>query len=147
MFEQKTLEAAPLLIDFSKAFDSIHKRKMYQILLAYGQPRETVAAMMMIYKNTKVKVRLPDGDTDIVAGVLQGGHALAPYLFIICLNKVLRTLTDLMKENCLTLKKARSWRYPIGTIKNVDYGNDIALLTDTPARAKSLLHWPPCERR
>ena len=48
---------------------------MEQILLAYGLPKETVAAIMILYKNTKVKVRSPDGDTDyfeIVAGVLRG---------------------------------------------------------------------------
>ena len=47
---------------------------------------------MMLYKNTKVKVRSLDGDTDdffIVARVLQG-DTLAPYLFIICLDCVLR---------------------------------------------------------
>ena len=41
---------------------------------------------MMLYKNLKVKVCSPDGDTDyfdIVAGVLQG----ASYVFIICLDK------------------------------------------------------------
>ena len=49
----------------------------------------------------KVKVHSPDGDTDyfdIVAGVLQE-DTLAPYLFIICLDYVLRTSMDLMKEN------------------------------------------------
>ena len=48
---------------------------MEQILLAHGLPKETVAAIMMLYKNAKVKVRLPDEDIDyfdIVAGVLQG---------------------------------------------------------------------------
>ena len=43
---------------------------------------------MMLYKNTKVNVHTPDGDTDyfdIVAGVLQG-DTLAPFLFIICLD-------------------------------------------------------------
>ena len=46
---------------------------MEQILHAYGLPKETIAAVMMLYKNTKVKVRSPDGDTDyfdIAAGVL-----------------------------------------------------------------------------
>ena len=55
---------------------------MEQILLAYGLPKETVAAIMMLNRNKQVKVRCPDGDTDyfdIVAGVLQG-DTLAPYL-------------------------------------------------------------------
>ena len=73
---------------------------MEQILLAYGIPKETVAAITILYRNTKVKVRSPDGDTeyfDIVAGVLQG-DTLAPYLFIICLDYVLRTSIDKIKE-------------------------------------------------
>ena len=68
----KNLQATILFIDFTKAFDSIH-REMTQILQAYGPPKETVAAIMILYRNTKVKVRSPDGDIDyfhIVAGVL-----------------------------------------------------------------------------
>ena len=85
---------------------------MKQILLAYSQPKETVEAIMMLYKNTKVKVRSPDGDTnyfDIVAGVLQG-DTLALYLFIICRDYVLRTSRDIMKDNGFKLAKERSRR-------------------------------------
>ena len=74
---------------------------MEQILLTYGLPKETFAAIMMLYRSTKVKVHSPDGDTDyfdIVAGVLQG-DTLAPYLFIICLDYVLTTCIDKIKEN------------------------------------------------
>ena len=56
---------------------------------------------MILYRNTKVKVRSPDGDTeyfDIVARVLQG-DTLAPYLFIIYLDYVLRTSIDKIREN------------------------------------------------
>ena len=62
---------------------------MEQILLAYGLPKETVAAIMMLYKNMKVKVHSLDGDTyfDIVIGILQG-DTLAPYLSIICLDYI-----------------------------------------------------------
>ena len=87
---------------------------MEQILLAYSLPKETVAAIMMLYRNTKVKVRSPVGDTDyfdIVAGVLQG-DILAPYLFIICLDYVLRTSIDKIKENSFKLTKERSRRSP-----------------------------------
>ena len=92
----KNQEATILFVDFTKAFDSIHRGKMEQILLAYGLPKETVAVIMMLYRNTKVKVCSPDGDTNyfnIVAGELQG-DTLAPYLFIISLDYVLRTVSS-----------------------------------------------------
>ena len=62
---------------------------------------------MMLYRNIKVKVLSPDEDTDyfdIVEGVLQG-DTLASYLFIICLDYVLRTSIDKMKENGFKLTK------------------------------------------
>ena len=49
----KNLEVTILFVDFSKAFDSIHRWKMEQILLDYGLPKETVAAIMILCKNTK----------------------------------------------------------------------------------------------
>ena len=70
----KTFEATILFIDFSKAFDSLHRGKMEQIFIAYRLLKENVAAIMTLYKNMKVKVRSSDGDTnyfDIVTGVLQ----------------------------------------------------------------------------
>ena len=97
----KKLQATILFVDFSKAFDSIHRGKMKQILLAYGLPKETVAVIMMLHKNMKVKVHSLDRDTDyfdIVAGVLQG-DTFAPYLFIICLDYVLRMSINKMKDN------------------------------------------------
>ena len=42
-----------LFVDFTKAFDSIHRGKMEQILLAYGIPKKTVAAITILYRNTK----------------------------------------------------------------------------------------------
>ena len=97
---------------------------------------------MMLYKNTKAKVRSPDGDTDyfdILVGVLQG-DALAPYLFIIYLEYVFRTSIDLMRENGFKLAKERSRRYPAQTITDADYADDIALPNNSLAQAKSLLH-------
>ena len=51
---------------------------------------------MMLYKNTKVKLRFPEGNIDyfdIVARVLQG-HTLSPYLFIIFNNPSARAGYD-----------------------------------------------------
>ena len=115
---------------------------MEQILLAYGLPKETVAAITILYRNTKVKVRSPDGDTeyfDMVAGVLQG-HTLAPYLFIICLDYMLRTSIDKIRKNGFKLTKKRNRRHPAKTITDANCANDIALQANTPNQAKTLLH-------
>ena len=92
--------------------------------------------------NTEVNVRTPDEDTDyfdIVAGVLQG-DTLAPYLFIICLDYMLRTFIDLMKENGFQLAKKKSRRYPAKTITGADDADDLALLANTPPQVETLLH-------
>ena len=138
----KNLQATLIFVGFTKAFDSIHRGKMEQILLAYGIPKETVAAITILYRNAKVKVRSPDGDIeyfDIVAGVLQG-DTLVPYLFIICLDYVLRTSIDKIKENGFELTKKRSRRYPATTITDADYADDIAILANAPDQAETLLH-------
>ena len=93
-------------------------------------------------RNTKVKVRSPDGDTeylDIVTRVLQG-DTLAPYLFIICIDFVLRTSIDKIRENGFELTKKSSRRNPAATITDTDYADNIAILANTPDQAETLLH-------
>ena len=110
---------------------------MKQILLAYGVLKEIVAAITILNRNTKVKVRSPDGDTeyfDIVAGVLQG-DTLAPYPFITCLDYFGK-----IKENGIELTKKRSRRYPVKIITDADYADDIAILANTPNQAETLGH-------
>ena len=96
----------------------------------------------MRYKNTKLNVRTPDGDTDyfdIIIGVLQE-DTLAPYLFIIYLDYVLRTSIDKIKENSFKLRRERSRRYPAKTITDADYAGDKVLLANAPAQTESQLH-------
>ena len=115
---------------------------MEQIPLTSGLPQKSVAAIMMSYKNTKVKVCSSDRNTDyfdIVAGVLQG-DIFASYLVIICLDHVLRTSRDLIKENGFKLTKEKSRGYLAQTITNVDYADGIALLGNTSTQAETRLH-------
>ena len=138
----KNLPAAILFVDFSKAFDSVHRGKLESIMKAYGLPEELVKAVMMLYKNTKCKVRSPDGDTEffnICAGVLQG-DTLAPFLFILCLDYVLRCSIDKIKENGFTLKRSTSRRHPDVKITDADYADDLALISDSIQGATAFLH-------
>ena len=90
---------------------------MEQILLVHGLP------IMILFQNTKVIVRSPDGDFDffgIVTRILQG-DTLATYLFILCLHYVLRTFIDLIKKKYFLYKNARSRRYPVEAMIDVDF--------------------------
>ena len=76
---------------------------------------------------------------DVEAGVQQGDMR-APYLFIICLDYVLITSIDKIRENGFELTKKRSKRYSAKTITDADYADDIAILANTPNKAETLLH-------
>ena len=134
----KNFKVTLLFVDLSKTFDSIHRGEMEQIPLPFGLHKETFAAIIMLYKNTKVKVRSLDF-FDIVAGVLQE-DTLAPYLFIICLDYVLGTSIDFMKENGFTLAQAKSRWYPAWTITDTNFADDVALLANISVLAELLLH-------
>ena len=58
----------------------------------------------------------------------------------ICLDYVLRTSIDKIRENGFELTKKRSRRYPAKTITDADYADDIAILANTPNQAETLLH-------
>ena len=67
--------------------------------------------------------------------------ALAPYLFVICLDYVLWISIDLIKENGVVLKKTtKSIQYAAETMTDADYADDLVLLANTPTQAESLLH-------
>ena len=103
---EKQLTAILLFVDFSKAFDSIHRGTMLSILRAYGIPEVLIRSIGALYEDTTSTIRTPDGDTDffqVLAGVLQG-DTLAPYLIIIVLDYVLRTSIDENSENWCRLR-------------------------------------------
>ena len=82
------------------------------VLIKYDLPSDTVNAIMILYKNTRSMVRSPDGDTpffEITTGVLQG-YTLAPLLFIICLDYILKNSLDCNKELGFTISKRKSSR-------------------------------------
>ena len=111
------------------------------VLIKYGLPSETVNAIMILYKNTRSMVRSPDGDTpffEITTSVLQG-YTLAPFLFIICLDYILKNSLDCNKELGFTISKRKSSRYPAVSITDADYADDIALSTNDLSEANTLL--------
>ena len=137
----KNLPAVLTFVDFRKAFDSIHRGKLMEILKAYGVPFEIVSAVNILYTKTSAQVLSPDGDTDffeILAGVLQG-DTLAPYLFIIALDYAMRQATEDGQNLGFTLDRSRSRRHPAKVICDTDFADDLALLSNSLKQAQELL--------
>ena len=136
------LSAVLTFIDFKKAFDTIHRGKMMKILKAYGIPPNLLRAIEAMYTDTNAKILTPDGETDmfeITAGVLQG-DTLAPFLFIIVLDYALRKAMADNKDDELgfTIRPQRSSRYPKESLSDLDFADDISLLSDEIDQAQEL---------
>lgn len=140
--KRKNLKAVLLFVDFSKAFDSVHRGKMMLILKSYGIPPELVTAIARLYENTKAKVLSPDGESDlfdIICGVLQG-DTLAPYLFTIIIDYVMRqTIGDKAEQLGFTLQQRRSRRVAPTTETDLCFADDIVLLSNELHQARELL--------
>ena len=140
---KNSLPSVMVFIDFKKAFDTINRQQMIKILAAYGIPNRLVQAISDMYKNTRARVQTPDGLTEefqINTGVLQG-DTLAPYLFIIVLDYALRKAIGEKeeKELGLTIKPKQSGRVHAQVITDLDFADDIALLSNEIKEAQELL--------
>ena len=128
--KKKILPTAMTFIDFKKTFDTIHRGKMFKILKAYGIPDILVTAIKNMYRDTQAKVLSPDGETrsfNIHVGVLQG-DTLAPYLFVIVLDFVLRRAIAGNEERLgFTLVKRQSKRVKPTVVTDCDFADDIVL--------------------
>jgi hypothetical protein len=95
-----------------------------------------------MYTNTKAKVVSPDRKTEmfeIIARVFQG-NTLVPFLFIVVLDYALRKATLGREEELrFTITPRRSSRHPKVALKDLDFADDLSLLSDEIVQAQELL--------
>ena len=110
-----------------------------KILKAYGLPPRLLISIIKLYENTKARVRTPDGDTElflILAGVLQGDT----FLFVTVVDCIMRqTIANNEKRLGFQLTRRQSRRVPAKTIIDLDFADDIALVSENNQQAQELL--------
>ena len=129
-----------VFVDFHKAFDSVARDAIPLVLRAYNVPEQLITAVMALYHNTRAAVITPDGLTDpfpTTSGVLQG-DTLAPFLFILLLDWVLRTSLPSKNEGFQLCRRTSS-RHPEKRMSLLAYADDLALLASDPANAQHQL--------
>ena len=95
---------------------------MDHILLSYGLTKETITAIIMLYKTQKQWFVNFDGDPNIFDIVAEGfqGNTLVSYKFIFWLDYILLTSIDLIKRNGFMRKMTRSRRYRALSMTDAD---------------------------
>ena len=143
IMEEVNIHQATLVcvfVDFQRAFDSVSRAAIPRILRAYNVPDRLVSAVLAMYSNTQAAVVTPDGLSDpfcSTSGVLQG-DTLAPFLFVVVLDWVIRTgLPDsddgflLCRRSCRRQRERR--------LALLAFADDIALLAHSEESAQRLL--------
>ena len=136
------LEAILVFVDFKKAFDSVDRDKMFEILSFYGIPQKFINAIRLLYVDTKASVQTPDGETSsfpIIAGILQG-DTLAPFLFILVVDYIMRVSVDKIHSSGFQLERRRGPRNPATFLTDTDFADDIALISSRISDAEILLN-------
>lgn len=128
-FCKNNLTYIATFIDLSKAFDSIDRTKLWKILKNYGLSDKIISAIKCIYQNSKAKIQIKgqlSNELLLSTGVLQG-DALAPFLFIIVIDYLLKNISD--DYGLITHKN------PNIKLKSQAYADDIVLLDNNPTLA------------
>ena len=110
-------------IDFEKAFDSVHRPALWNILRHYGVPAKIVNIIKLLYTDFHARVICGNKLTDnlkIETGVKQG-CILSPFLFCLAIDWI-------MKESLSNRKTGLQWTFT-ETLDDLDYADDIVLLS------------------
>uniref|UniRef100_A0A1I8JEX0 Reverse transcriptase domain-containing protein n=1 Tax=Macrostomum lignano TaxID=282301 RepID=A0A1I8JEX0_9PLAT len=140
--EARTRQATLIcvFVDFRKAFDSVARGALVPVLRAYHVPQRLVSAVMALYQDTQAAVVTPDGLSDpfsTTSGVLQG-DTLAPFLFVLVLDWVLRTALPSDADGFMLCRRTSS-RHPEKRLSLLGYADDLALLASTADGAQRML--------
>ena len=139
-FRNYQLPLTITFIDFKKAFDSIKRSVMFAILRHYGIPEVIVNAIRVLYDNSKSAVMVDGNITDsfqVTTGVLQG-DVLAPFLFIILIDYLMKKATDDTTSGVITHPR-QPRRHPAVALNDLDFADDIALLESSIPNAQAQL--------
>ncbi|KAL9970181.1 hypothetical protein ACROYT_G022514 [Oculina patagonica] len=112
-------------IDLEKAFDSIHRDTLWNILLAYGCPEKIVSIIKLFYNNFTCSVIHKKKLTDwfSVRSGLRQGCVLSPMLFLVAIDWIMRKTIG---------NKRRGIRWTLTSLlEDLDFADDVALVSST----------------
>ena len=112
-------------VDFEKAFDSLDREVLWNLMAHYGIPQKFINIIRNSYNNMQCRV-IHEGKLtesfDVKTGVKQG-CLLSPFLFLLAIDYIMRESTE-GKRNGI---QWTMWQQ----LDNLDFADDIALISST----------------
>jgi len=110
-------------VDFEKAFDSIHRESLWNIMERYGIPRKLITMVKALYKDFQCAVIDENETTDwfpVMTGVKQG-CCMSGFLFLLAIDWV-------MRKTVTGTRTGIRWDFTT-VLEDLDFADDIALLS------------------
>ena len=111
-------------IDFRKAFDSVHRETLWNILKSYGIPDKIITMISLFYSHFECSVIINSKTLSewfpVESGVRQG-CILSPILFLVVLDWIMRKTTSDMRRGI-------QWT-PFSHLEDLDFADDLVALS------------------
>ena len=117
-------------IDYEKAFDSLDRNVLWDLMANYGIPSKIISLVKNTYEGTNCRILHKGGLTEsfsIESGVRRGCHLL-PFLFLLAVDWI-------MKETTTGSRNGIQWSL-VEQLENLDFADDLAH-THTQMQAKT----------
>ncbi|GAB4816309.1 hypothetical protein N2152v2_003355, partial [Parachlorella kessleri] len=120
-----------LFVDFSSAFNTINHDQLLQTMCDLGFTHDAVRVIRDLYTGAQTRIKTPFGTSDPIdfeRGTIQG-DSLSPFLFLICIEPLLRWLHvggRGYKHGCIVDERERLRT----AATNPAFADDLAILTN-----------------
>lgn len=123
-------------IDLKAAFDTVNRRRVWEVCRRKGVPEYMVQVMESLYQRVTGVVRI-NGKTSETFRINKGlkqGDCLSPLLFITLMDDVTKKCSEKTRKT-----KIGNWNMEPVWVQNLLFADDIALIADTKEKLQNLV--------